>query len=57
MKYVKIKDKALLLTGRGGPEVCETSRLQHFLDIRLTDGGETVSFTCRPAALYAQEDS
>jgi hypothetical protein len=26
----------------------ETSRLPHFLDNRLTDGGEFVSLTCRP---------
>jgi hypothetical protein len=25
-----------------------TSRLPHFLDNRLTDGGEAVSLTCRP---------
>jgi hypothetical protein len=27
---------------------CETSRLPHFLDNRLTDGGEVVSLTRRP---------
>jgi hypothetical protein len=31
------------VTGCGGVRVCETSRLPHFLDIRLTDGGEIVS--------------
>jgi hypothetical protein len=28
------------VTGRGGSLGCETSRLPHFLDNRLTDGGE-----------------
>jgi hypothetical protein len=27
---------------------CETSRIPHFLDNRLTDGGEVVSLTRRP---------
>jgi hypothetical protein len=40
--------KAILITGRGGPYGCETSRLPHFLDNRLTDGGEVVSLTRRP---------
>jgi hypothetical protein len=35
----------------------ETPRLAHFLDSRLTDGGEAVSLTCRPPALYPTEDS
>jgi hypothetical protein len=30
----------LPLAGRGDPQGCETSRLPHFLDNRLTDGGE-----------------
>jgi hypothetical protein len=34
---------ALPVTGGGGPYSCETSRLPHFLDNRLTDGGEVVS--------------
>jgi hypothetical protein len=33
-----------------------TSGLPHFLDNRLTDGGESVSLTYQPAALYPQED-
>jgi hypothetical protein len=33
------------VTSRGGPEVCETSSLPHFLDYRLTDCGEVVSHT------------
>jgi hypothetical protein len=39
--------KAIPVTGRGGPYGCETSRLPHFLDNRITDGGE-VSFTLQP---------
>jgi hypothetical protein len=42
------KGKAIPVTGRGGPQGCETSRLPHFLDNRLTDGGEIVSLTRRP---------
>jgi hypothetical protein len=37
--------------------VCETSRFLHFLDIRLTGGGEVVSLTLRPVYLYLQENS
>jgi hypothetical protein len=37
--------KAVPVTGRGGPYGCETSRLPHFLDNQLTDGGEVVSLT------------
>jgi hypothetical protein len=44
------------VTGRGGPYGCETSRFPHFLDNRLTDGGEFVSLTRRPP-FYPQEDS
>jgi hypothetical protein len=43
-----IKGKAIPVTGREGPWGCETSRLSHFLDNWLTDGGEVVSLTCRP---------
>jgi hypothetical protein len=41
--------KAIPITDRGGPHGCETLRLPHFVDIRLTDGGEVVSLTCRPS--------
>jgi hypothetical protein len=50
--YINATGKAIPVTGRGGPEGCETSRLPHFLDIRLTHGGEAVSLTRRAAALY-----
>jgi hypothetical protein len=43
-----IKGKAIPVTGRDSPQGCETSRLPHFLDNRLTDGGEVVSLTHRP---------
>jgi hypothetical protein len=38
----------ILVTVRGGPYGCEASRLTHFLDNPLTDGGEVVSLTRRP---------
>jgi hypothetical protein len=37
--------KATPVTDRGGPLGCETSRLPHFLDNRLTDGGEVQPFS------------
>jgi hypothetical protein len=40
--------KAIPVTGHGGPYGCETSMLPHFLDNRITDGGEVVSLTLRP---------
>jgi hypothetical protein len=50
------KSKATSVTGREGPECCETSRLPHFLDNRLTDGSEVVNRTRRPP-FTPQEDS
>jgi hypothetical protein len=46
-KWDKKKKEAIPVTGCGGPEGCETSRLLHFLDNRLTDGGVVVSLTRR----------
>jgi hypothetical protein len=40
---LKKKGKAIPVTGRGGPQGCEMSSLPHFLESRLTDGGEVVS--------------
>jgi hypothetical protein len=51
------KGKAIAVTGSGGQQGSETSRLQHFPENRLTDGGEVVSLTRRPAALYPQGHS
>jgi hypothetical protein len=45
---VKTAGKDIAVTGRGGPQGCETSRLPHFLDNRLTDDTEVVSLTRRP---------
>jgi hypothetical protein len=46
--YLMSKGKAIPVTGCGGPEVRETSRLPHFLDNRLTDGSEFVKVTSLP---------
>jgi hypothetical protein len=54
---IYIYDTAIPVTGREGLYVCETSRLPHFLDHRLTDGGEVVRLTRRPAAHYPWEAS
>jgi hypothetical protein len=42
------KKTAIRVTGRGCPCGCETSSLPHFLENRLTDGGELLSLTRRP---------
>jgi hypothetical protein len=48
--YLRVKTKGKInpVTGRGGPQGYETSRIPHFLDNRLIDGGEVVSLTHRP---------
>jgi hypothetical protein len=43
-----VKGEAISVTRRGGPYGCETSRMPHFIDNRLTDGCEVVSLTRRP---------
>jgi hypothetical protein len=48
--------KVIPLTGRGGSYGCETSRLPHFPDNRLTDDGEVVSLT-RRTPFTLQKDS
>jgi hypothetical protein len=50
------KSKAIHVTGRGGLCGCETLRFPHFLDNRLTDGGEVVSAT-RLSPFTPQENS
>jgi hypothetical protein len=47
--------KLSVLTGRGGPQGCERSRVPHLLDNWLTDGGD-VSLMCQPP-FTPQEDS
>jgi hypothetical protein len=49
MFHVKTKKegKVIPVTGREGRYGCETSRLPHFLDNWLTDGGEVVSLMRR----------
>jgi hypothetical protein len=54
--FCEVEDKAIPVTGPWGPYGYETSRLPHFLDNRLTDGGEVVSLMRRPAFI-PQEDS
>jgi hypothetical protein len=44
------------VTGRGGQQGCETSKIPHYLDIRLTDGGKIVSLT-RWSRFTPQSDS
>jgi hypothetical protein len=41
------EDKAISVTGRGDTQGCETSRLPHFLDNRLTDSSAVVSLMHR----------
>jgi hypothetical protein len=43
-----VKGKAIPVTGHGGPYGCETLRLPHYLDNRLTDDGKVFSLTHRP---------
>jgi hypothetical protein len=51
-----IKCNIILASGRGSPLCCETLRLPHFLDSRLTDDDEVVSLTRWPP-FTPQEDS
>jgi hypothetical protein len=40
-----VTGEAIPVTGRGGPG-CETSRVPHFLENRLKDGGKFATITC-----------
>jgi hypothetical protein len=40
--------KAIPVTVHGGTWGCETSRIPHFLDSLLTDGGKVFSLMCWP---------
>jgi hypothetical protein len=39
--------KVILVTNRGDPQGCETTRFPYFLDNRLRDDGEVVSLACQ----------
>jgi hypothetical protein len=47
VKTLKVKSKAIPVTGFGDSQGCEMLRLPHFPDNHLTDGGEVVSFKRR----------
>jgi hypothetical protein len=49
------KNKAIPVTGHGGPWGCEALRVSYLLDSRLTDGGKVVSLMCQPP-FTPQED-
>jgi hypothetical protein len=52
--YIK-EGKANLVRGRVGPWGCETSRIPHLLDNRLTDSGEAVVPCERGRPLWRDE--
>jgi hypothetical protein len=49
------KCKASTVTGYGGLQGSEMSRVPHFLDNRLADGGEVVNLTRRPLYIPQEE--
>jgi hypothetical protein len=55
MTYNPEDNKALALTDHGDPLGCETSKIPHFLDNWLTDGGEVINLK-RPPPFNPQED-
>jgi hypothetical protein len=48
LTQVKSEGEAIPITNRADPLGSETSRLSHFLDNRLTHGGEVISLTLLP---------
>jgi hypothetical protein len=46
-----VKGKDIHVISRGGPHGCETSGVPHYLENRLTDGGEVVKCADRPLPL------
>jgi hypothetical protein len=54
-KPVHEKGKTIPVTCRGGLFGCNMSRIPHFVDSHLRDGGEVVSFTHQPC-FTAQKD-
>jgi hypothetical protein len=48
VRMIKVEGTASPVTGRGGPQGCETSRLPYFLNNRLTNDSEVVSLRRRP---------
>jgi hypothetical protein len=47
-KKERKRGKAIPLTGRSGQQGCDTSRLPHLLENRVTDGGEVISIMRQP---------
>jgi hypothetical protein len=47
-----LNSKAIAVTDPGGVLGCKTSRIPHFLDNRLIDGGEVVIMTRRPRFIH-----
>jgi hypothetical protein len=53
--HLRMKSKAVAVTGRGGLKVCQLFIIPHCLENGLTDGGYVLSYVL--AALYPPEIS